>query len=74
MSKVVLFGICMIAYMLYLAAGVHFQYEIGWLDWQDPYFHYKRSGWENVAPFVTPAIALLWSLNIWYKIYVLGEN
>jgi hypothetical protein len=74
MSTVAIFAVCIAGYLLYLAAGVHFQFDIGWIDWQDPYYHYTRTTWENFAPFATPLIALMLSINAWYKIHVLGDQ
>jgi hypothetical protein len=75
MSQVMVIGILLIIYVLYVITGIHFQFDVAWLDWNAPYFHYAIiEGGKTAGPaFAAPALALVWLGYLWYHKSMIGE-
>lgn len=75
MSQVMVIGILVSLYLAYLLTGVHFQFAVGWLDWNAPYLHYAviPGGKEVLPAFAAPALALIWLAYVWYRKSMVGE-
>lgn len=76
MSQVMVIGILVLIYMVYLITGLHYQFPVGWLDWVDPYFHYEtvKGGGAALNLFVAPLIAFIWLGYLWYHKSMIGES
>lgn len=75
MSQVMVIGILLIIYVLYVITGIHFQFDVAWLDWNAPYFHYAIiEGGKTAGPaFVAPVLVLIWLGYLWYQKSMIGE-
>lgn len=73
MSQIMMIGILIIAYMGYLAAGIHYGFAVGWLDWISPFIHFDVATSGSFAPFVAPLLALAWCAFLWYQKSMIGE-
>lgn len=74
MSQVMFAGILVLAYVVYLVAGLHFHFPIGWLDWNRPYIHYATCAGKDALPmFAAPALVMLWLVYLWYHKSMMGE-
>lgn len=74
MSQVMVIGILVGVYLLYVITGIHYQFPVGWIDWNAPYLHYAVIAGGNAAPaFAAPVLALVWLGYSWYKKGMIGE-
>lgn len=75
MSQVMLAGILVLLYIVYLVTGLHFGFAVGWVDWNSPYLHYQVvSGGQDALPlFAAPALVMIWLAYLWYHKSMMGE-
>lgn len=75
MSQVMVIGILVLIFTLYLLAGINFNFAVGWLDWNSPYWHYAviTGGREAFSALAAPVVALIWLGYVWYKKSMIGE-
>lgn len=65
----------MLLYIMYLVAGLHYGFAIGWLDWNKPFVHYETvAGAKDALPlFAAPVLVMIWLGYLWYQKSMLGE-
>jgi hypothetical protein len=75
MAQVMFVGILVVLYMVYLVAGIHWQFAVGWVDWYSPFLHYAviESGKHALPAFVAPLLVLIWLGYLWYQKSMIGE-
>ena len=75
MAQVMFIAILVVLYVLYIIAGLHWQFPVGWVDWNSPFFHYAViEGGKHAGPaFVAPLLALIWLGYLWYQKSMIGE-
>ena len=73
MSQVMLISIVVVLYLVYLVAGMHYQFPIAWLDWNNPFMHYEIAAKGSYQPFVAPILVLLYLGYLWYQKSMVGE-
>jgi hypothetical protein len=75
MSQIMGYGIVLVVYVCWLLLGIKYHWNVAWIDWIRPYFHFAQiestSGFPT--PFAVPIILALWMGFAWYKKSMIGE-
>lgn len=56
MARVMFLGIVIAAYLAYLGLGAVMHYQVGFVDWEKPYWHYGALPDGAWTAFVIPGI------------------
>lgn len=74
MKNMMAIVIIAVIYTLYVMLGVYKQFAVGYVDWLDPYVHYRLlEGGEIMQGLALPCIVFALAGLSWYRKSMMGD-